>query len=128
MATDAKSDWLENAVIDHFLGTSSHAAPAAVYVALFTADPGEGTGGTEVTGGSYARQAATFSAASGGSTSNTADLVYSNMPAVTITHFGIFHASTAGNLLYYVAFTTSKTTNTGDTATIASGTLTVSEL
>lgn len=125
---DAKSNYLENLVLDWVLGGSTPTRPAARYLALFTAAPGETGGGTEATGGSYARQTVAFAAAASGSSSNSADVNFTGMPAATITHFGIFDASTAGNLLYYGAFTASKTVNSGDTLTVPSGSLTVSEL
>ena len=41
----AMSNYLENKFLDHFLGTSSTSAPAAVYIGLHTADPTDaGTG------------------------------------------------------------------------------------
>jgi len=60
----SKTDFLENKIINHVLRNTAYTAPATVYAALFTATPGESSAGTEVTGGSYARQAATFSAPS----------------------------------------------------------------
>jgi hypothetical protein len=125
----AASDYLENKVLDHFLGTASTTAPTNVYVALFTADPTDADSGTEVTtsGTAYARQTATFSAASSGSTSNSADIEFSQATANygTVTHFGIYDASTAGNLLFHGALTSSKTIETGDVFKIASGNLTI---
>jgi hypothetical protein len=125
----AASDYLENKVLDHFLGTASTTAPTNVYVALFTADPTDADSGTEVTtsGTAYARQTATFGAASSGSTSNSADIEFSQATANygTVTHFGIYDASTAGNLLFHGALTSSKTIETGDVFKIASGNLTI---
>lgn len=43
----------------------------------------------------------------------------------TVTHFGVFDASTAGNLLYWGALTTSKAVGSGDTASFAVGELDV---
>lgn len=124
---DAKSDYLENKILDHVLKHTAYTSPTTVYCALFTSNPTDANSGTEVTGGSYARQAITFGSASSGSSTTTADLVFSGMPAATVTHFGIYDASSAGNLLYYGAFTASKTTTSGDTLTITAGNLTVSE-
>ena len=59
------SDYLENKLIDHFLGTTSYTMPTPVYVALYTVTPSDAGGGTEATGGSYARQTAAFAASSG---------------------------------------------------------------
>jgi len=125
----AASDYLENKVLDHFLGTASTTAPTNVYIALFTADPTDANSGTEVStsGTAYARQTATFSAASSGSTSNSANIEFSQATANygTVTHFGIYDASTAGNLLFHGALTSSKTIETGDVFKIATGNLTI---
>lgn len=120
------SNYLENKLIDHFLGTASYTMPADVYVALFTVSPGEAGGGTEVTGGSYARQIATFSAASSGATSNDSNIDFVNMPSATTVAIGIFDALTSGNLLLYGSLTANKTTDAGDTLRIATGDLDIS--
>ena len=120
------TNYLESKLIDHFLGTTTYTKPSAVYVALFTVTPGEAAGGTEVTGGSYARQAATFGAASSGATTNSANIDFAGMPAATTVAIGIFDAITSGNMLLYGALTTNKTTDAGDTLRIATGSLSVS--
>lgn len=120
------SNYLENKLIDHFLGTASYTMPTNVYVALYTVTPGEAGGGTEVTGGSYARQVATFSAAASGATSNDSNIDFTNMPAATVVAIGIFDALTTGNLLLYGSLTTNKTTDAGDTLRIATGDLDIS--
>jgi hypothetical protein len=69
------SDYLENKLLDHFLATAAYTAPSNVYVALMTvAEDDTGTAGTEVTGGSYARQSATFDSAASGATQNSGNL------------------------------------------------------
>lgn len=120
------SNYLENKLIDHFLGTATYTKPSAVYVGLFTVSPGETGGGTEVSGGSYARQAATFTAASGGATSNNSNLDFTGMPAATTVAIGIFDNLTSGNMLLYGSLTTNKTTDAGDTLRIATGDLDIS--
>lgn len=120
------SNYLENKLIDHFLGTTTYTKPTTVYVGLFTVTPGEAGGGTEVTGGSYARQAAAFTAASGGATSNSGNLDFTGMPAATTVAIGIFDALTTGNMLLYGSLTTNKTTDAGDTLRIATGDLDIS--
>lgn len=120
------TNYLESKLIDHFLGTTTYTKPTNVYVGLFTVSPGEAAGGTEVTGGSYARQIATFGAASSGSTTNSGNIDYTNMPAATTVAIGIFDALTSGNMLLYGALTTNKTTDAGDTLRIATGSLSVS--
>jgi len=120
------TNYLENKLIDHFLGTTSYTMPADVYVGLFTVSPGEAGGGTEVTGGSYARQIATFTAASSGATSNDTNIDFTGMPAATTVAIGIFDALTSGNMLLYGTLTTNKTTDAGDTLRIATGDLDIS--
>jgi hypothetical protein len=120
------TNYLENKLLDHFLGTTSYTMPSPVYVALFTAAPGDAGGGTEVTGGSYARQTAAFSAASSGATSNSANIDFTGMPAVTTVAIAIFDASTSGNMLVHGTLTTNKTTDAGDTLRIATGDLDIS--
>jgi len=117
------SNYLENKLLDHFLGTTSFTMPAAVYVGLYSAAPGDAGGGTEVSGGSYARQSAAFTAAASGATSNSANIDFTGMPAVTVVAIGIHDASTAGNLLLWGTLTTNKTTDAGDTLRIATGDL-----
>jgi hypothetical protein len=120
------TNYLENKLIDHFLGTDSYTMPADVYIALFTVAPTDSGGGTEVTGGSYARQIATFSVASGGATSNDSNVDFTGMPAATTVAIGVFDASTSGNMLLYGTLTTNKTTDAGDTLRIATGDLDIS--
>ena len=117
------SNYLENKVLDHILGTTTYTKPAAVYVALYTAAPSDTGGGTEVSGGSYARQVATFTAASSGATSNTANIDFNNMPACTVVAVGIFDAITTGNLLVWGTLTANKALDAGDILRIASGDL-----
>jgi len=120
------SDYLENKLLDHFLGTATYTKPTTVYVGLYTVVPTDAGGGTQVTGGSYARQTATFSAAASGTTSNTANIDFAGMPAATTVAIGVFDAITAGNLLLWGTLTTNKTTDAGDTLRIATGDLDIS--
>ena len=109
------SDYLETAVLNHVFGGSSYTAPTTLYVALYTSAPSDTGGGTEVSGGAYARQTATFTV-SGGTASNTAAIEYSTATADygTVVAVGVFDALTSGNLLAYGTLTTSKTVSTGD--------------
>jgi hypothetical protein len=95
------------------------------FVSLHTADPGT-SGATEVSGGTYARVAVTWAAASGGSVANSNALTI-NLPASTTAGwFGIWSASSAGN--YYIGGALSPSVTTGasaGTVTIAIGALTV---
>lgn len=141
------SDYLENKMVDFLFRGQSLSNPV-VYVALYTAAPSDAGGGTEVSGGSYARVKAaagagqaltdwagtqsagstTASSGTGGQTSNNNVITF---PAPTgnwgsITHFGLFDAISSGNLLFWAPLTTAKTVNSGDSApSFAAGALTV---
>lgn len=121
------SNYLENALINATLRNTSYTSPAAVYVGLYTTDPGEGNTGTEVSGGSYARTAVTFGAPSNGVSTNSASVTFPTATGTwgTVTHVGILDASTSGNLLYYTALDASKSIASGDVFTISTGNLSV---
>ena len=109
------SNYLETKVLEHVFGGSAYTAPGTLYVALFTAAPSDTGGGTEVSGGSYARQTAAFTV-SGDTGSNTSAIEYATATADygTVVAMGVFDASTSGNLLAYGTLTTSKTVSNGD--------------
>ena len=91
----------------------------AAYVALFTTATTDAGGGTEVSGGGYARQLVGLSAASGagGSTSNAADITFPTATADwgTVTHVAIMDAATLGNMIMHSPLDASKAIATGDT-------------
>lgn len=122
------SNYAENKIIDHVLGKTAFTAPTA-YLALYTVAPSDAGGGTEVTGGSYARVAiaSAFGAASSGSSANTSQIAFTQASASwgTVVAFGILDASTAGNLLWWGDLTSSKAVASGDTAVFNTGQLTV---
>jgi len=121
------TDYLENKIIDHMLRNQSYTPPATIYLALFTTAPGDAGGGTEVSGGSYARQAVTLSAASGGASENSADITFPTATADwgTVTHVALMDALTGGNMLMHTPLDASKTVNDGDTFKINAGDLDV---
>lgn len=131
----AASNYLENKVLDHVLTGSAYSQPAARYLGLFLNTSGNaaanleaGTLTDEVSGGSYARQAVTFAAASGGSSATNATVTFPTASANwgTITHVAVMDQSTGGNVLFWGAVTTSKTIDNGDTFQVTSGNLTIS--
>ena len=125
----SKTDYAENAVLDWLLGGAAPTRPTARYVALTTTTPTDAAAGTEVTGGAYARVAATFAAASGGSTSNSGTVTFPTPTANwgTVTHFEIWDALSGGNRLYWGALGTAQAINTGNTPSFAAGALVVTE-
>jgi len=112
------SDYLEDKVLDHVFGGSAYTAPATLYVALYTVAPTDTGGGTEVTGGSYARQTSTFTVSGTDPTTatNAAAIEYPTATGDygTVVAVGILDALSGGNLLAYADLTTSKTVSTGD--------------
>lgn len=124
------SDYLENKLLDHTFNATTFTSPATVYVALYTAAPTDAGGGTEVTGGSYARVSKTanttnFPASSGGAIANGTTVTFPTATADwgTVVAFGIFDDPTAGNLLVWADLTANKTVSNGDTASFAVGDL-----
>lgn len=96
------TDYLANALRNHIFRNTAYTSPTTVYLALFTVTPTESTAGTEVTGGSYARQACAWSTtANPGEVSNTASETFTAMPACTVVAMGVMDALTAGNLLTF---------------------------
>lgn len=138
-------DWLFRAQAIGITGASAGAGsgPATLYVGLLTTTPTDSTAGTEVSGGSYARVAVTSgttawnntqgnttgaSTGTDGTTENASTITFPAPTANwgTVTGFGIYDASTSGNLLIYAALTTSKTINNGDAApSFAAGALSI---
>ena len=120
------SNYLETEILDHVFGGAAYTAPATLYLALHTANPDEDGSGTEVStsGTAYARATVAFTT-SGNTTSNTAAVEYATATANfgTVTHVGVWDASTAGNLLAYAALSSSKTIETGDVFRVPAGDL-----
>lgn len=118
-------------------GTAFPAALANTYVALLTAVPtkNDGTGLTEVSGSSYARQAVASTAWS--AIAQSADTLHDQItnsnaitfPAVTTTGYtvvgvALYDALTVGNLLFY-ASVTSQAVAIGNQYVIAAGALAI---
>ena len=125
----AASDYLEDALLDHVLGGTAYTQPGN-FLSLHTGSPADDDSGaneisTSATG--YGRQTLSFATASGGSASTDATVTFAAAQANwgTISHIGVYDASTGGNLLFHGAVTTSKTIETGDTFQVSSGNLTI---
>ena len=122
MATLTLGTTFGNAIIDHMLRNQAYTPPSALYLSLHTADPST-TGASEATGGSYGRQSVTLAAAASKATTNSGDVTFTLLPAATITHVGVWTASSGGTFVGGGALTASKTTSAGDTLRIPSGDL-----
>lgn len=109
--------------------------PSAVYVGLYTALPTDAGGGTEVATGNYARVQVTQADASWAAPSGSPSAI-SNSGAITfptpttwsgtVVGWGIFDASSGGNLLWWFDCT-DKTINSGDTVQFSASGLTITE-
>ncbi|REJ61262.1 MAG: hypothetical protein DWQ28_13085 [Proteobacteria bacterium] len=119
------TNYLEDKVLKHVFGGSAYTAPSTLYVGLFTAEPGEAGGGTEVSGNGYARQSVAMSV-SGNSPTEADNDANIEFPAATgnqgtISHAGVFDAATGGNLLAYAAISDPTDLDTALTKTVTSG-------
>ena len=97
------------------------------YIALYTSSPNAGGGGTEVSGGSYARQSVTFGTITSGSMSNTNTITFAGLPAATITHYAILSAATGGTMRVFGALNTNAVTISGDQIQFATGNITITQ-
>jgi hypothetical protein len=125
------SDYWENKILDHIFGKGSY-TPPTIYVGLSTADPTDnGSGLSEPTGNGYARvqtSASDWNAASNGSLDNAGNITFAQASSNwgTITHFALFDATTAGNMLAYGVLSQSKSISESDTARFEAGDLQIS--
>lgn len=99
----------------------------SLYVKLHTGDPG--SAGTANASAVTTRYAVTFSAASAGSMAlSSMGGTWSMTGTETISHISLYDASTAGNFLWSVALTASKSVVSGDTLSLTSLTLAFSPI
>lgn len=120
------SNEFETRVLQWTFTTGSPTRPTAWYLALFTSDPAEDASGTEVStsGTAYARQSVSFSV-SGNTATNSGAVEFPTATASygTVTHVGVYDASTSGNLIVYAALAASKSIDTGDVMRVPAGDL-----
>ena len=109
------SDTYETTTLNWLFTTDAVTRPTTWFIALFTVAPTDSTSGTEVSGGSYARQAVTM-LVTGDTASNTATIDWPAATASwgTVVAAAIMDASTGGNIITYGTLTTSKTISSGD--------------
>ncbi len=120
------SNSTETLFLNWLLTAGSATRPTAWYLALFTSNPDEDGSGTEVStsGTAYARQTAAFTV-SGNTASNSAAIEFPTATASygTVSHVGVYDASTGGNLIAYAALSTAKAIDTGDVLRVPAGDL-----
>ena len=92
-----------------------------LFLTLYTSDPGDDDAGTEVAGGTYARQPVSFGIGVAGLYKNDALITFPTATAGwgTVTHFGLRDADAAGNLWIHGALTAPKLVETDDTVKVA---------
>lgn len=129
-----KTNYWEDKILK-LLKATNITAPATVYLAAYTTLPNEdGTGGTEVSGNAYARQAITFGSVSVLTEgSKVANSVAISFPVATpsgwgtIVGVGVCDALTTGNILYAGAMVSPQTIAAGNQLGFAIGKLEIEE-
>lgn len=122
-----KGTYLSNKLLDAVLGITTYTPPATIDFALYTSAPSAGGGGTEVSGGSYARQSqannsTNWPAASGGSKTNATTITFPTATANwgTVVAAAMFEGGT-NNLMWFGNLTASRLVNSGDSVRFAGG-------
>jgi len=121
------SNHLENKFLDITLKGATAYNVATPYLALFSTDPTDAGSGTECSWTNYARQSMSFGTISNGTVSSTGTIAFPAVVGanVTITHIGIYDASSTGNLLYHTPLDLAKTLSVDDVMSVASGGISV---
>lgn len=137
----ALADYAEQRVLNFLFNNNSDSFSApATWLALYTSTPTDTGGGTEVSGGAYARQRVypstsgstpKWTAAADTSTPSGAKIIKNantiTFPQATanwgsVKASAIFDASTSGNLLWWGTLTATKTIQQGDTLEFSANT------
>lgn len=121
------SDFIEASVLNLLFSNTAYVPPATLHVALFTTQPTDAGGGTEVAGGAYARvavvnNAANFPAAVGTSPTTKTNGAAITFPTATanwgtVTAWGLYDAGGGGNLIAWARLLYSLKVVTADSAT-----------
>jgi len=114
-------------LVDASFGTAAYTAPTTpMKLALMTANGSNTAAGTEVAGGSYARQSLVMAAASAGVAVNSGTVAFTAMPAVTVTGVEIYDSAGSPRRAWVGALTTPRTTGAGDTLSFAASSISAS--
>lgn len=119
-----------NKLLDASVGGTLTSPTTPITCRLMTANGSNTSNGTELaTGGGYTSgtgaPTVTFAAASAGSKASNVAVTVTNMPATTINGVELWDSAGSPIRTWWGALTAAKTTNSGDTFTIASGSLTL---
>lgn len=130
----SKSNVLENIILDEVLGGVGYTPAANTSIALYTSAPSDSGGGTEVTGGSYARvtlanNTTTWPSAAGGSKSNGVAVNFNEATADwgIVTSFAVFDDQGTPRQLYWGMLAEARDIKDGDKPSFAIGSLTIQE-
>lgn len=100
---------------------------AGMWVSLHYEDPAlMGIGRGEISGGGYVRLTSGWSTPASRTTWNLAALAFVGLPAVTLTHFGIWDDDTGGDIKGYGALAQPKIIGAGQAYRILAGDLALS--
>lgn len=124
------SNYTKDGIVNLLFNGAAFTPPTTLHLSLHSALP-SGTGSNEITGGAYARQTftATNSTGGAGAAENEAAITYTGMPAVNVSHVGVWDAATGGNFIMFGTLRDSggnpvtRSFQDGDTFTIAAGDL-----
>lgn len=118
------TNYAENKLIDHLLGTASFTMPTNTFVKLHIGAPGEDATGNPA--GETTRKEANFNAGSNGAATLAATVSWTNVStAETYSHFSIWDAVTGGNPLVVGALAAAKTVGVGDNFDLTALTVTI---
>lgn len=124
----AFTDATENSLLNYMFGQTSYTPPATWYVGLFTAAPTDAGGGTEVSGGGYARVALSnnttvfpVTTTAEKTLASSASFPEATANWGTIVAVGYFTASTGGVLAAWAPVSPSIQINQADIARIPAG-------
>ena len=114
-----------NSILDAYARAQTYTAPTAFWIKLHTGDPGVAGAGNAATNAT--RQQGTFSAASGGSITTSADLTWTSVSTTeTYSYVSFWSSSASGTFLGSDDLTTARAVTAGDNFTITAGQLTLS--
>lgn len=121
------SQYLNNAWLNTIKGTgTSFNVAGSIYVQLHTGNPG--SAGTALVSSVTTRGTATFTAATTGVLNSSNTPAWGNWAGTNgevVAYVSFWDNTSAGNFLWSAQLTSSKTVNTGDTLTLSSSSLTI---
>lgn len=121
------SNYLENVVLNAISGNDALVI-GDIYLALFTLNPTDAGGGSELSAPSYQRKVVSFGAAVSGSMTNDGEVLFDQATTDwgTVTSFGLYDSVMGGNLLFYGSLDAPKLVEYGDSLRFQVGSLTIS--